>query len=65
MKNEIIYNQWTEFINDNKYKKYFISNEDNWIDILNQVKLYIDNNNKRPTNNCKEFKIKICTWISF
>ena len=64
MKNEIIYNHWTEFINNNKYKKYFISNEDNWVDILNQVKLYIDTNNKRPTNNCKEFKIKICTWIS-
>jgi len=23
MKNEIIYNIWTDFINDDKYKKYF------------------------------------------
>ena len=64
MKNEEIYNQWTEFINDPIYKVYFQSNEDNWIDLLNQVKLYIDINNKRPSNNSKDFKINIGTWIT-
>ena len=38
MSNEEIYNKWIEFINDNKYKIYFQSNEDNWIEILNEVK---------------------------
>ena len=35
MKDEHIYNLWTEFINDDKYKKFF---EDNiWINKLNEV----------------------------
>jgi len=28
MKNNKIYNQWTEFVNSNKYKKYFVSNNE-------------------------------------
>ena len=28
MKNEEIYNKWTDFVNDDKYKQYFISNEE-------------------------------------
>ena len=35
MKDKNIYNLWTEFINDDKYKKFF---EDNiWIHKLNEV----------------------------
>ena len=30
MKNENIYVKWKEFINDVKYKKYFMSNEEEW-----------------------------------
>jgi len=30
MANEEIYKIWTDFINNDKYKKYFISNEDSW-----------------------------------
>ena len=41
MKTEEIYNKWTEFINDDKYKKYFISNEEKWINILKEIKQYI------------------------
>jgi hypothetical protein len=48
MKNEIIKKIWTEFINDNKYKIFFMSNEEIWNDNLNKVKLYMDKNNKRP-----------------
>jgi superfamily II DNA or RNA helicase len=65
MKNEKIYNLWTEFINDDKYKIYFLSNEDAWLEILNKVKLYIDTYNKRPSkdNNDKQIKF-LGAWIS-
>ena len=46
MKNNVIYDSWKEFIN--KYKEYFISNEDIWLNNLNQVIEYIDNNKMRP-----------------
>jgi superfamily II DNA or RNA helicase len=48
MKNEIIKKLWENFINDDKYKIYFMSNEEIWNDNLNKVKSYIDENNKRP-----------------
>ena len=35
MKNEIIYNKWTEFIN--RYGIYFISNEEKWETNLNNI----------------------------
>jgi superfamily II DNA or RNA helicase len=64
MKNEEIYNKWTEFINDSKYIKYFQSNEDSWYDSLNQVIQYIDINNKRPSDCDKDKNIKILgKWI--
>jgi hypothetical protein len=64
MKNEEIYNKWTQFTNDYKYKKYFVSNEERWIETLNQVKLYIDTNNKRPSSTDKNIKIKqLSSWI--
>jgi len=65
MKNEEIYNEWTDFINDTKYKEFFISNEDIWIEKLNKAKEYIDNNNKRPSSKDKIENIKILgKWIS-
>ena len=47
---------WEEFINDNKYKKYFEDNNTIWINKLNEVKKYIDVNNKRPSENDKDKK---------
>ena len=42
MKNEEIYKicpaQGTDFINDDKYKEYFISNEESWLSILERTK---------------------------
>jgi superfamily II DNA or RNA helicase len=64
MKNEEIYNQWTKFINDPRYKQYFQSNEDNWLEKLNQVKKYIDKNNKRPSSEDNNLQIKqLGLWI--
>jgi len=65
MKIENIYKAWTEFINDDKYKKYFISNEDAWLDNLKLVKKYIDKNNKRPSDINKDKDTKILgKWLS-
>jgi hypothetical protein len=64
MKNDEIYNAWTNFINDDKYKKYFQSNEESWYYSLNQVIEYIDKNNKKPTKYDKnEIIKKIGFWI--
>jgi hypothetical protein len=65
MKNKEIYNKWTEFINDTKYKEYFKSNKDNWYELLNKVIHYIDINKKRPSTHDKDRNIKIIsTWIN-
>ena len=64
MENECIYNLWSEFINDNKYKKYFEDYSILWINKLNEVKKYIDENNKRPSSEDKNNEIKsLGSWI--
>jgi hypothetical protein len=65
MSNEEIYNEWTEFINDDRYKEYFMPNDEIWILKLNKVKEYIDNNNKSPSCSDKIIEIKqLGRWIS-
>jgi superfamily II DNA or RNA helicase len=65
MKNEEIYNKWTYFINDTKYSIYFLSNEEVWNMKLEEVKKYIDDNNKRPSDGKdSNHKIKhLAKWI--
>ena len=61
MKNNEIYNLWTEFISDSRYSKYFISNEEDWKNKLDELKQFIDLNNDRPTGkNNKELN----KWLS-
>ena len=60
MKNDTIYNKWSEFIND--YKKYLRSNEEIWYDTFNDVKKYIDENNQKPSSHSEDTK-KIGRWI--
>jgi len=65
MINKEIYSIWTEFINNDKYKQYFKSNEEKWIDTLNKVIEYIDKYHKKPLKNDKDNKIKYLEeWIS-
>ena len=65
MKNKEIYDIWTDFINDNKYKEYFMSNEETWIKKTEEIKEYMNKNNKRPSQNDKDKKIKnLGKWIS-
>ena len=65
MKEKEIYDSWTKFINDEKYKEYFLSNEEVWYNNLEKVKQFIDENIRTPINGCqnKEEKI-IASWIS-
>ena len=49
MKNEIIYNKWHEFINDERYSVYFGTNEEKWMRMLNSLKKYLDDNEKIPS----------------
>jgi hypothetical protein len=65
MSNEEIYNKWANFINDDKYKKYFISNLNLWITKFNLVKEYIDLNKKKPSTVDNNDNIKILgNWLS-
>jgi hypothetical protein len=65
MKNKEIYNKWTSFINDPKYEQYLLSNEDAWNKLLEEVKKYMDENNKKPSSTDKDIQIKkLGNWIS-
>jgi hypothetical protein len=65
MKNEVIRNKWNIFINDNKYKQYFISNDDRWINTLEIIKKYIEDEKKLPTKYNKNKEIKqLGKWLS-
>ena len=64
MKDKNIYNKWTEFINSDKYKIYFQSQYEDFIMNLIKVKIYIDKNNKRPSQTDKDKIIKtLGIWI--
>jgi hypothetical protein len=64
MKYKIYRKLWKNFIKDDKYKKYFLSNEEVWKKNLEFVKKYIDENKKRPsiTDKNKEYK-KYSLWL--
>jgi hypothetical protein len=65
MADDTIRQQWTDFINDPKYKQYFVSNEDNWLNNLEQVKQFIDDNDRKPLSNSKNNDEKqLGQWIS-
>jgi hypothetical protein len=65
MSNENIYNIWTDFMNDDKYKKFFLSSEEKWFSKLGMIKTYIDNHNMSPTkrDKCDKNAKKLGTWI--
>jgi hypothetical protein len=66
MKDKEIYNKWTEFITDKKYKQYIIIDlKELWINKLEEVKDYIDTNNKTPSESNKDEYIKqMAKWIN-
>jgi NAD+--asparagine ADP-ribosyltransferase len=58
MSNETIRELWEDFINDDKYKEYFLSNEEVWKKNLEFVKKYIVSKKKRPPQTSKNKNIK-------
>ena len=53
-----------DFINDNNYKEYFENKNIQWINKLNEIKLYINQNNKRPSAGDKDIYTKsLGDWI--
>jgi superfamily II DNA or RNA helicase len=65
MSNNDIYNKWTEFINNDKYKKHFLSDNEIWLNNLKKVKDYINKENKRPSEASKIKEISFLGgWIS-
>ena len=57
-------NEWLEFINDNKYKKYFSDENTIWYESLDKLILYINEHKKKPTRSAKnndETK-KLASW---
>jgi hypothetical protein len=50
MRYEKIYNLWTEFLKEINFKPLKESNHDLWLSILEEVKQFIIENNKKPTN---------------
>ena len=63
IKEDKIYTEWTQFMN--KYKEYFLSNEEIWYNNLNKVKEYIDENKKKPSQSDKNKEIKqLAQWIT-
>jgi len=65
MKNPDIYSKWTKFITHNKYKIYFMSNNEEWLINFNNIQKYIDENNKRPSTHDNNQNIRIMSkWLS-
>ena len=64
MKNEEIYNKWTDFINNPKYMKYFQSNKNIWNYTLKLVIEYIDHNGAKPNQRSDDINIhKLAIWL--
>jgi hypothetical protein len=66
MSDNTIRKLWEDFINDEKYKKYFLSNEEDWKLKLELIKKYIDENKKRPSlnNDINIYEKKYYNWLS-
>ncbi len=65
MKDDIIYNMWTEFINDPKYSNIILNNKEIWYNKLDAVKRHIDEYKQKPSTCDKDPQIKqLGCWIS-
>ena len=56
--------KWKEFIEDSKYNKYFLSNEEEWNTKLEEVKKYINENEKRPSHHNKDININVTPIVN-
>jgi superfamily II DNA or RNA helicase len=62
MKDEERYNLWRQILEE--YKQYFITDDENWIKQLEEVKIFINKNNKSPSSTDKNASIsRLGRWI--
>ncbi len=71
LKDKDVYVSFTEFLEDNKYSKYFLTNNEQWYTKLNQLKDYMDKQIKdnekyiKPSTKSKDENTKILgKWLS-
>jgi hypothetical protein len=67
MVNNDIYNKWYDFINDPKYCYNFLDKTGKWNYLLNKVKKYINDFNKKPIYNSKnkdKYQNILGKWLS-
>jgi hypothetical protein len=62
MTNPEIHKMWEQFINDDKYHDYFISNHDLWMKHFEEFKLFIDKHGKRPSSKSTGDEKKLSGW---
>jgi hypothetical protein len=58
--NKELYHLWYNFVNNEKYKKYFLNYEQNWKINLKELKNFIDTKNARPTPITNS---TLCSWM--
>ena len=58
MKDPVIYSNWYEFISNPQYSEYFLDNNTVWNNNLLKLKLYLDENKKRPSKIEKDLNNK-------
>jgi hypothetical protein len=62
MKTKEIYDEWTKFVEE--YAEYFLDNNELWYGMLNKIKKYINENQKRPSQHNKNTEIiQLSKWI--
>ena len=64
MKNPEIVKTWEDFMKDSQYSVYFISYEEKWNNIFNEVKQFIDINKRYPNSSSKNKEEKcLAIWL--
>jgi len=61
MKNQSIYTKWKYFLEE--YEEYFMSNEEEWINKLMEVKKNINENKKKPSSSKTQKNINNCIYL--
>lgn len=65
MKNDTVRQLWENFINSDKYSKYFDNNITLWIEMLQKIVSYINTYNKKPSQNSEnENEKKMGMWLA-
>jgi hypothetical protein len=63
MKDETRYNLWTIFVEE--YKEYFKSDNEVWYENFEELKIFINKNKKRPSEDAKtETEKKLGKWLT-